>query len=187
MTDQTDPANGPQSHPRSNPATGETTAGAPSDNAGVIAPPPLISLAALALGLALDWLAPIGVLSAFLPLTPRLVIAVLLAAVGIWLAVTFVSTFSRLGTPVDPRQPVKALVTTGLFAKTRNPGYEALGILLVALAIAFASDWTFVLLPVWALVIHYGVVAREERYLEAGFGEQYRRYKASVPRYGWPF
>jgi protein-S-isoprenylcysteine O-methyltransferase Ste14 len=37
-----------------------------------------------------------------------------------------------------------------------------------------------------AMLIHFGVVKREERYLEAKFGDAYRRYKAAVPRYGWP-
>ena len=35
-------------------------------------------------------------------------------------------------------------------------------------------------------VLHFGVVKREERYLEAKFGDAYRHYKARVPRYGWP-
>jgi protein-S-isoprenylcysteine O-methyltransferase Ste14 len=35
-------------------------------------------------------------------------------------------------------------------------------------------------------VLHFGVVKREERYLEAKFGDAYRRYKETVPRYGWP-
>jgi protein-S-isoprenylcysteine O-methyltransferase Ste14 len=38
-----------------------------------------------------------------------------------------------------------------------------------------------------ALMVHFGVVKREEQYLEAKFGNAYRRYMASVPRYGLPF
>ena len=34
------------------------------------------------------------------------------------------------------------------------------------------------------LVLHNGVVLREERYLEAKFAVDYRRYKERVPRYG---
>jgi protein-S-isoprenylcysteine O-methyltransferase Ste14 len=37
------------------------------------------------------------------------------------------------------------------------------------------------------IILHYGVVLREERYLERKFGEAYRLHKASVPRYGWRF
>ena len=35
----------------------------------------------------------------------------------------------------------------------------------------------------FALVIRYGVIAREEAYLERKFGEAYRLYKDRVPRY----
>jgi protein-S-isoprenylcysteine O-methyltransferase Ste14 len=158
-----------------------------ADNAGVIAPPPLISLAALLTGLGLDWLAPIGLIGAVLSNTARVGIALLIAALAVWCAARGIIEFRRMRTPVDPRQPVAALATGGIFASTRNPLYQCQGLLLLALAVGFASDWTVLLIVPWAIVMHVGVVLREERYLEARFGEDYRRYKDRVPRYGWPF
>jgi len=43
-----------------------------------------------------------------------------------------------------------------------------------------------VMTVVFAFVIHFGVIKREERYLDAKFGEVYRAYRARVRRYGWP-
>jgi protein-S-isoprenylcysteine O-methyltransferase Ste14 len=158
-----------------------------ADNAGVIAPPPLISLAALLIGLGLDRLAPIGFLRAVLSTTTRVGLAVLIASLAVWCVARGVIEFRRMRTPVDPRQPVTALATGGIFARTRNPLYQCQGLLLLALAVAFASDWTLLLMAPWAVVMHTGVVLREERYLEGKFGDDYRRYKSRVPRYGWPF
>ena len=39
----------------------------------------------------------------------------------------------------------------------------------------------------FVVMIHFGVVKREERYLEAKFGDAYRRNMSTVPRYGLPF
>ena len=64
--------------------------------------------------------------------------------------------------------------------------YVGMTLALAGLAILLASGWMLVMTIVFALVIHFGVVRREERYLEAKFGEPYRAYKARVPRYGWP-
>ena len=86
----------------------------------------------------------------------------------------------------SPWKPSSALVTDGIFGWLRNPMYVGLAFLVSGLGIAFASDWTLVMLVVAALVIHFGVVKREERYLEAKFGDAYRQYKARVPRYGIP-
>jgi len=64
--------------------------------------------------------------------------------------------------------------------------YVSLVLLLAGIAIALASDWMLVLLVLAALILHFGVVKREERYLEAKFGETYRQYMSTVPRYGLP-
>ena len=58
--------------------------------------------------------------------------------------------------------------------------------LLLWLPLFFLSYLGLLLLPFGVLIIHFGVVRREERYLEARFGDDYRRLKESVPRYGWP-
>ncbi|HEX3161437.1 MAG TPA: isoprenylcysteine carboxylmethyltransferase family protein, partial [Pseudolabrys sp.] len=83
--------------------------------------------------------------------------------------------------------PSSVLVTTGIFAYVRNPMYVGLAFLVAGIGVALASDWTLVMLVVAALLIHFGVVKREERYLEAKFGAAYRSYMSTVPRYGLPF
>jgi protein-S-isoprenylcysteine O-methyltransferase Ste14 len=34
-------------------------------------------------------------------------------------------------------------------------------------------------------LLHYGIILPEERYLERKFGDEYRRYKTTAPRYWW--
>lgn len=154
--------------------------------AGVIAPPPLIALAAVVLGLILDWLLPAYVLTVLLPFTVRIVVGVLPMAAGAALALAGERCFVRAGTEVKPWKPSTALVTDGVYRRIRNPMYVGMIVFLVGFAIALASDWTLVMTVACALTIHFGVVRREERYLEAKFGEPYRAYRARVPRYGWP-
>jgi protein-S-isoprenylcysteine O-methyltransferase Ste14 len=61
-----------------------------------------------------------------------------------------------------------------------------LALVVAGIGVVLGSDWTLVMLVPAALVIHFGVVKREERYLAAKFGEPYRQYMNTVPRYGWP-
>jgi protein-S-isoprenylcysteine O-methyltransferase Ste14 len=158
----------------------------PHDTAGVIAPPPLIALAAVLVGVALDWLLPAYVLTVLLSLEVRIVIGVLLVAAATALAVSGSRSFVRSGTNVNPFKPSSALVTTGIYSHLRNPMYVGLAFMVAGIGIALGSDWTLVMLVAAALTIHFGVVKREERYLSAKFGEPYLRYMVSVPRYGWP-
>ena len=78
------------------------------------------------------------------------------------------------------------MVTDGVFGWLRNPMYVGMTGFLIGLSIALASDWMLVMAIVLAPVLHFGVVKREERYLEEKFGDAYRAYMAKVPRYGWP-
>ena len=156
------------------------------DAAGVIAPPPLMALAALVLGLLLDRLLPAYVLTVLLSLPERIVIGAILLAGSAGLAIPALLAFRAAGTHVEPWKPSSVVVTDGIFAWLRNPMYVGLIMGLAGLSVLLASDWTLVMTAVVAPVLHFGVVKREERYLEAKFGDAYRGYKARVPRYGWP-
>ena len=43
--------------------------------------------------------------------------------------------------------------------------------------------WPIVVLPAVLMVVHYGVISREERYLERKFGDVYQQYRARVRRW----
>jgi protein-S-isoprenylcysteine O-methyltransferase Ste14 len=158
----------------------------PRDIPGIIAPPPLIALAALVLGLALDWLLPSFILQGVFGFWTRSIIGAILIAAGATMAIVAHRSFVEAGTNVNPWKPSLSLVTVGIFGWMRNPMYVGLMLILAGLATGLASDWTLVLLVPAALILHFGAVKREERYLKAKFGESYRAYMSKVPRYGWP-
>ncbi len=157
---------------------------AKTDTPGVIAPPPLIAVAVLVLGLALDWLLPTRVLIGLITIWLREVIGAAVAVAGVALAVAARRRFMQIGTNVQPWKPALHLATSGVYTRLRNPMYVGLLLMVLGVGIAFASDWTLVLFIPMALVLHYGVVLREELYLEAKFGDDYRRYKSNVRRWG---
>lgn len=157
------------------------------DTAGVIAPPPLLALGVVVFGLLLDHILPAYVLWLLLSVAMRVVVGVALIALGGALGLAAINRFGAAGTHVEPWKPATALVGDGIYARLRNPMYVGLTLVLAGLAIVLASDWTLVLTILFVPVMHFGVVLREERYLAAKFGAPYRRYLATVPRYGWRF
>jgi protein-S-isoprenylcysteine O-methyltransferase Ste14 len=154
----------------------------PPDRPNVIVFPPLILLAVLLLALLLQWLVPLGVLARLDPAW-RVGLGAGLLLAG--LAVTFAGSRALLkrGTHVNPRKPALALATSGIYRWTRNPMYVGGAPMMVGLAILCLLDWLPLLMVPAAFVLHFGIVRREELYLETKFGEEYLRYKARVPRY----
>jgi protein-S-isoprenylcysteine O-methyltransferase Ste14 len=56
-------------------------------------------------------------------------------------------------------------------------------LLYLGLAFQINSSWPLILFLPLLIVNHYGVILREERYLEAKFGDTYRNYRAAVRRW----
>ena len=151
------------------------------DNAGVRFPPPFIYLGTLLLGLAAERfvaLRSFGIDRWLLVATGALLFAAgaatMLAAAGL---------FRRLGTHVPPSRPTTLIATTGPYRWTRNPMYLGMALVYAGIAVGFDGAIALALLPLVLIVIQRQVIAREERYLEAKFGDDYRRYKAEVRRW----
>jgi len=152
------------------------------ETAGVIAPPPLLFAAALALSYGLHWLLPLGLGGALtawlrLPLGFGLLVAALL---GAFLALR---DFRRLQTPAEPWKPTRRLTTGGIYRFTCNPMYLALLLLLAAAGLLADWLWALLALPFLAVALHRGVVLREERYLTRRFGAEYEAYRGKVRRW----
>jgi protein-S-isoprenylcysteine O-methyltransferase Ste14 len=147
--------------------------------AGVVAPPPLIFLAGLIVGFALEALLP-GV---DLPALVEWGLGSLLVVAGLALLLWFNTSFSRKGTAVEPWKPTTAIVTSGPYRFTRNPAYLGMALTYVGIALLSSALWVLVPLPVVLAVIDRGVIAREERYLERRFGEEYLGYKRTARRW----
>src|SRR5687768_5053135 len=150
------------------------------DTAQVAIRPPIAWLLTLLVGLALDWLVPLPFVPAGLP-AGWIGSAVFAAAVA--LLAWAIATMTRAGSNVPTSMPTTTIVDTGPYRFTRNPIYLAMFLGLVGLAMAFNSLWLLAVLVPFALVIRYGVVAREEAYLERKFDDAYRRYRSRVRRW----
>jgi protein-S-isoprenylcysteine O-methyltransferase Ste14 len=150
------------------------------DTANVIVHPPVAWALAVVAGLGLDWLVPLSLLPTYLPTSwIGAVVFVLAIALGVWAVVTM----TRAGSNVPTNRPTIAIIEHGPYCITRNPIYLGMFLGQIGLAVAFNSLWLLITLVPFALVIRYGVVAREEVYLASKFGDTYRGYCSRVRRW----
>ncbi len=80
------------------------------------------------------------------------------------------------------------LTTGGIYARTRNPMYVALGLLVAAFSsMAGQASAGAALMLLTSSGIFFALVrarmAHEERYLEAAYGEVWRAYRDATPRF----
>jgi protein-S-isoprenylcysteine O-methyltransferase Ste14 len=152
------------------------------DVANVIARPPLIVLGTLILAFALDYFYPQGHMA-------RTAGGLRYVASGIALLFALLvlgaaaNQMRKMKTNIPTWEPTLALATEGVYARSRNPIYLAFIVFLVGIGMLFSSDWLMLLIVPFVLVIHFGVIRREEEYLLARFGKEYADYMHRVPRY----
>ena len=74
------------------------------------------------------------------------------------------------------------LRTSGIYKYSRNPMYASFIFLNTATFLYLPSILLLVIM-IYGMVVHHFIILEEEKYLESQFTDQYRNYKASVPRY----
>ncbi len=103
----------------------------------------------------------------------------ILIITGVWIISRGIKGL-RLSHGVAGRDQGDNLVTTGIFAYTRNPMY--FGAIIMILGWFLVSAFTFILIStVLFLVVFYIVAKSEEKQLEQKYGKKYRAYKRKVP------
>ncbi len=149
------------------------------DRPEVVAFPPFIYLAFLLMGFAMDYFRPVTVV----PASVQYIAGFSIIALAGVIIVPAVLQFRRASTSFSDFAPATQLVTRGPYRLSRNPSYVALSLLYVGIGVAADNLWIVAgLIPI-LIVMHYGVIVREEQYLERTFGEEYLQYKASVRRW----
>jgi len=132
--------------------------------------------------LILHWIAPLRFPPGFI--TPaRISAGVMLMGSGLSLIILARRAFSRFGQPTDPGLPTSAIITTGVFAFSRNPLYLGGIFVLAGISLAANALWVLIMLVASIVGCHFILILPEERYLTAKFGAPYRAYMARVRRW----
>lgn len=142
-------------------------------------PPPVIYMGWVGVGFALDYIWPI----AFVSGTARFVVGAALITLSVILFGVLLRHFLSAGTSFDHGKPTRVLLTTGLYARSRNPIYITLTLLMLGIATVADNVWMLAASVPAVWMIDRFVIRREEDFLERKFGDTYRRYKAAVRRW----
>jgi protein-S-isoprenylcysteine O-methyltransferase Ste14 len=154
-----------------------------NDTPGLIMPPPLFLLFAMALAVLLDWATGFALLPAPSIATWWSWIGFLVLGIGGMFVLHGAREFSKVGTNVNPFQPALKLVTTGPYSFSRNPIYLGMILVMLGFSIMLSLEWGILLTPILWLAFDQLVVVREEAYLSGKFGEPYREYLTQTRRW----
>ena len=151
-----------------------------TDRSNAVIRPPIAWALAFVAGLAAGRLYPLRWIP---PTWSNVWLGVMVFGAGLALGIWAIVTFRRAGTRVETTEQTTAIVTHGPYRFTRNPIYLGMFLGQTGLAIGFDNPWILSMLMPFYLVLRYGVVAKEEAYLERKFGYVYSDYKSRVRRW----
>lgn len=149
------------------------------DSANIIAPPPIIYLGGIILGILLHYLKPLEIFNNDLLVYSGWILII----ISLTFFTISLKSFRNAKTNVNPHKPTTSIITKGLYKFSRNPIYLSMTIFYFGITALFNDFWFLIILIPILLIIQYGVIKHEEDYLTKKFGETYVKYKKSVPRW----
>ena len=152
----------------------------PKAGAAVRIPPPLVYVAMLVAGVALQslWSLPLGLSTGL-----RVALALLISVLGVVPMAGAIRLFRETGQDPKPWVETPEIVRTGVYRFTRNPMYVSMALLQAAIGIGLGNLWIVILVPVSCAVVQITAIRHEEAYLAGRFGDAYLDYKKSVRRW----
>ncbi|MDN5871444.1 MAG: isoprenylcysteine carboxylmethyltransferase family protein [Nitrococcus sp.] len=144
-------------------------------------PPPVIMLVAALL----MWLIAAAVPVLTIGFAGNRIVAGLLVLVGLAIGAVAVVSFRKAGTTIHPTKPDTSacLVTSGIYARTRNPMYLGLLVILIGWAVLLANIAALALLPAFVAYINRFQIGPEERALAGKFPSEFDAYRKRVRRW----
>jgi len=91
--------------------------------------------------------------------------------------------FRRHETGLLPGEATHTLIEEGPYRRTRNPLYVGLLALYLGMALLAPTLWGLLLFPAAVLLLLWGAIVPEERYLHERFGAAYVDYQRRVRRW----
>ena len=113
--------------------------------------------------------------------TPGIAGVVLCVVAAIGIAASLISFGNSFRVGIDEHKPDK-LVTTGMFAFSRNPIYVCFDMFLFGQFLVHRNIIIAVAIVGFALAIHRQIL-REEKFLTSHYGGEYEEYRKKVRRY----
>jgi len=106
-----------------------------------------------------------------------------LIGAGILLVLFAIMEFRKYKTTVIPHEVPSRLITSGIFARTRNPIYAADVLILAGLILRWDAVLSLPLIPVFLWILEKRFITPEENRMRRVFRAEFAKYERKVRRW----
>lgn len=150
-----------------------------SRGAGVRIPPPVVFIFFIFCALGLSSIYPIDI---HFPVALAYS-GVVISISGLLLLLYLATLFKRVKTNIEPWKPTTKIISTGIYAYSRNPIYLAFCTIPLGLGLFFSHIWLMLSVIPACISVYYLAIRPEEAYLTEKFGDEYLAYRSRVRRW----